>query len=325
MRSERETLKIKAASSFSTAAVIPVYNRAHLIGKAVASVQQQTRPLEEIVVVDNGSIDATSDTVRRLCEQDSRIRLVVLPKNAGPSVARNVGIDSTQCDWISFLDSDDQWTSEKHEKQVSALVNYPDAIASFTGLRYQHQDHYTDRIACSVSLHSLRCLNPFGTTSAAMVRRKALKNVGGFDSKLPTCEDWDLWIRLRSIGAFAVVPDPLVLYSQLEQIRLSHDREAMLSGHYQLFAKILEDIPSERDRRTISAYHKVCLGQNYLYNFREPTRAMVEAIRSLLLKRTREGENLIKGALRASVQNFLVRWHERTHQMTKSDPQNLNS
>jgi glycosyltransferase involved in cell wall biosynthesis len=317
VRSVRDTSKIKAGSSLSTAAVIPVYNRAHLVGKAIASVQQQTRPIEEIVVVDNGSSDATSDLVTRLSRQDSRIRLAVLPKNAGPGVARNVGIDSTQCDWISFLDSDDQWLPEKHEKQVSALANRPDAIASFTGFRYQHQDHCVDRIACPVSLHALRCLNPFAATSAVMVRREALKKVGGFDSKLPSCEDWDLWIRLRNIGDFAIVPDPLVLYSQLEEIRLTNDREAVLLGHYQLFAKILEGVSSERDRRTISAYHRVCLGQIYLYNFGEPTHAMVHAIRSLLLRRTREGENLIKGVIRTSAERLLVRRPKR-----KSHPQN---
>jgi teichuronic acid biosynthesis glycosyltransferase TuaG len=108
-----------------------------LVVEAIASIQQQTCSLDEIVIVDDGSIDSTPDVVQQLSLQDSRLRLVRLSESAGASAARNVGFNSTQCDWISFLDSDDRWMSQKHELQRNALANSPQAIASFTGIRYQ--------------------------------------------------------------------------------------------------------------------------------------------------------------------------------------------
>jgi glycosyltransferase involved in cell wall biosynthesis len=115
-----------------SAAVIPVRNRSTLIVEAIASVQRQTQPPEEIIVVDDGSTDGTPDLVDRLSKADGRIRLIALPKSEGASAARNVGINSSQCDWICFLDSDDQWMTQKNELQSRALANWPEAVASFT-------------------------------------------------------------------------------------------------------------------------------------------------------------------------------------------------
>ena len=299
---------MKYGNSSYTAAIVPVHNRAMLVGKAIASIQQQTRPIDEIVVVDDASTDETPDAVMRLAGQDRRIRLVVLSKNGGASAARNVGVDSTQCDWISFLDSDDQWMSEKHEKQVNALASHPDAIASFTGIRFQHTNDYFDRRApCQINLHDLRKLNYLSTTSTAMIRREIFKKVDGFDSTLLSCQDWDLWLRLRSIGDFAIVPEPLVVFNQTEQTRISLNRAAVLSGHHQVFARSLSSISARKERRIITAYHHVRLAQIYLWDFKEPIHAVVPALKSMLLHRTQEGKALLKEALQTIVPTVLRR------------------
>ena len=87
----------------ATAVIIPVRNRALLLGKAIASVQKQTCQVDEIIVVDDGSTDDTVVAATQLSRQDSRIRVVVLAKNIGASAARNAGIDATECDWIASL------------------------------------------------------------------------------------------------------------------------------------------------------------------------------------------------------------------------------
>ena len=213
----RDTTTGKRVSSLRTAAIIPVRNRTSLVVKAIASVKQQTCPLDEIVVVDDGSIDSTPDVVRKLSLEDSCIRLVRLPESVGAGAARNVGVNSTRCDWISFLDSDDQWMSQKHELQKNALANCPQAVASFTGIRFQYKDGHDDFPAPSeITLQALRKSNYLGSTSTAIIRREALMQVGGFDPNLPSCQDWDVWIKLRRIGSFAITPEPLVLFNQTE-------------------------------------------------------------------------------------------------------------
>ena len=273
-------------------------NRPSLVLKAIASVQKQTCSLDEIVVVDDGSIDSTPDVVGKLSFQDSRIRLVRLPESVGASAARNVGVNSTQCDRICFLDSDDQWMNQKNELQSNALADYPQAVASFTGIRYQYEDCHTDVPAPSeITLRALRKLNYLGSTSTAMIRREALMQVGGFDPTLPSCQDWDIWIKLRRIGGFAIVPEPLVLFNQAERVRISRNKEAVFAGHRQLFARILKDVPDRKERRMVAAHHQIRLAQIYLWDFGQPLPAIATAVRSLALCRTADGKKLLKTAL----------------------------
>jgi glycosyltransferase involved in cell wall biosynthesis len=295
-------------SSLRTAAIIPVRNRTSLVVKAIASVQKQTCPLDEIVVVDDGSIDSTPDVVRRLSLEDSSIRLIQLPESAGASAARNVGVNSTQCDWITFLDSDDQWLSQKHKLQKNALANHPQAVASFTGIRYQYKDGHIDVPAPSdITLQALRKRNYLGTTSTAMIQREALMQVGGFDPTLPSCQDWDVWVKLRRIGSFAIVPQPLALFNQTEPVRISRNKEAVFAGHRQLFARILNDVADREERRVVAAHHQVRLTQIYLSDFGQPVAAIATAVRSLALYRTEDGEQLLKAALRGALRNILNR------------------
>jgi glycosyltransferase involved in cell wall biosynthesis len=282
-----------------TAAIIPVHNRPSLVVDAIGSVQRQTRQLDEIIIVDDGSTDETPDVVSRLSKQDSRIRLVALAKSGGASAARNVGIDSSQCDWISFLDSDDEWMPRKHEMQVHALANLPNALASFTGIQYRFQDGRYDVSAPNpITLQALRSSNRLGTTSTAMIRRSALKKIGGFDRTLPSCQDWDLWIKLKRIGEFAVVSEPLVVFNQTQQCRISRNREAVLAGHSILFARVLEDVSDPKERRIVCAHHQIRLAEIYLKDLREPIPAVKAALKSLILHRSKDAARILRSALK---------------------------
>ena len=156
-----------------SSAIIPVRNRASLVSRSIASIQLQTHPLDEIIVIDDGSSDGTPDVVTRLSRDDSRIRLVALAVGQGASTARNVGINLSQGDWICFLDSDDAWLPEKHDLQSRALTKNLSAIACFTGIRYQHRDHDDDVDAFDPSPAELRRGNNLGSISTAMVRRNS--------------------------------------------------------------------------------------------------------------------------------------------------------
>lgn len=101
----------------SISAVIPTYNRAALLMRAIKSILSQTRPVDEILVIDDGSIDDTLD----VCNRFGATVKYIHQANAGPAVARNLGISKAKSKWIAFLDSDDTWTPRHIEHIVSAI------------------------------------------------------------------------------------------------------------------------------------------------------------------------------------------------------------
>src|SRR5262249_44002403 len=98
----------------SVSVVIPAYDRAHTIERALSSVRRQSHSPLEILVVDDASSDTTREVVGRI--DDSRIRVLGLERNHGPAGARNAGVAAAKGRWIAFLDSDDEWAETKLEK-----------------------------------------------------------------------------------------------------------------------------------------------------------------------------------------------------------------
>jgi hypothetical protein len=290
----------------SSAAVIPVRNRPSLIAAAIASVQAQTLPLDEIIVVDDGSTDDTPEVVERLSKIDSRITLVRIPKSGGAASARNLGIKAARSRWICFLDSDDSWMAEKHEWQSKKLAEVPEAIASFTGVRCRWPNRELDMLApVGITLTDLRQLNYLNTTTTAMVRRDVLEKIGSFDPQLPSCQDWDLWIKLRKIGEFAIVPEPLVIFNQAETVRISFNKKNVLTGHSVVFQRALQDVSDAAERRTISAYHQIRLTEIFV-QFEQPFAAITAALKSLFYRPTTRGRKVLWLAVK-SIKSLFIR------------------
>ena len=114
--------------------ITPAYNSARFITETIKSVQTQTYPRWEMIVVDDGSQDNTRELVESKAEEDGRILLVRLSKNAGPAVARNTAMEKARGRYIAFLDSDDLWLPTKLEKQLASMQE-KDAAFSFTSYR----------------------------------------------------------------------------------------------------------------------------------------------------------------------------------------------
>lgn len=202
--------------------VIPTYNRSKLVTRAIESVLAQTYPHDafEVIVVDDGSSDGTSEIIQRL--YGDRIRLLSRASNSGVSAARNVGIDAANYDLIAFLDSDDIWFRQKLEKQVETMQDkrvvlcysnwfQPAVFGSIDrfstiGLRFVDYAYTFD-----TPLQTL--LRPQGSgiwTSTCIVRKEHLRRCGGFDERMKICEDLRLWIRLATQGSFVALQEPLV-------------------------------------------------------------------------------------------------------------------
>lgn len=237
-------------------AVIPVKNRPVLIAQAITSCLGQTSVPDEIIVVDDGSDDATPDVVMEMARTESRIRLIRRDTSGGAAVARNDGAAHAAGTWLAFLDSDDRWHEEKTAQQLQLAARHPDAPAIFCGIRYAYAER-KPRIGLPppfVGPGDLAASNVLATTSTALVRKDRFDSVDGFDADLPTCEDWDLWLKLAKLGPLPVVQAPLVEYTYEANNKLSRDVAKLMLGHELVFARILAEI-GKGGRGRMSALH----------------------------------------------------------------------
>lgn len=234
--------------------IIPTCDRCHLIERALQSVLGQTFGDYEIIVVDDHSRDDTVEVIKRL--QDKRIRCISRSQRGG-AAARNTGIEAACGDYLAFLDDDDAWHDSKLQSQVEIFQNRPEVALVYTGAVHihQHNDHvyktviprYRGRI-----FQTLLERNVIGTTSSIMVRKEALLAVGAFDESFPSCQDWDLYLRLAQYWAIDFVPEALVDF-YLHPVRITRNNAARIEGRKMILEKYASNING--NRRIMSRHH----------------------------------------------------------------------
>jgi len=190
--------------------IIPTYNRAHALGRALDSVLAQSYPAFEVIVVDDASTDETAD----LLANYQGIQIIKLTTNRGVSAARNAGIGQARGEWIALLDSDDSWAPEKLAMQVAAAEQEPqmrifhtDEIWIRNGKRVNPMKKHSkpDGWVYEASL-ALCCVSP----SSILMHRSVFERCGVFDESLPACEDYDLWLRLFNRYPVRLIDELLV-------------------------------------------------------------------------------------------------------------------
>lgn len=199
--------------NFTVGVVIPTYNYAHGVSRAIESVLAQSRPAEEIVIVNDGSTDDTLDVAAGF---GGRVRCVT-QANGGGAAARNRGVRELRTDWAAFLDQDDEWLPEKLERQCGALSCVPKAAFCCTGAHvYEDEKSRGDFVPDPARIaRGFRYRNCFGSASSYMIRRDAFLALGGFRETQKTyAEDWELAVRLYLRFPFCAVPEPLIRYSE---------------------------------------------------------------------------------------------------------------
>jgi glycosyltransferase involved in cell wall biosynthesis len=189
--------------------IIPAFNRAHTLPKALDSVLSQTLKPREIIVVDDGSTDETNAVLANypgLC--------IISQDNRGVSAARNMGIKKAGGEWLAFLDSDDEWLKEKLEKQWDAiciddkLICHTEEIWIRNGQRVNPMKKHKKFGGIIYE----RCL-PLCviSPSSVMIHRSVFKDVGVFDESLEVCEDYDLWLRICAKYSVLFIDEPLIV------------------------------------------------------------------------------------------------------------------
>ena len=220
--------------------IIPTYNREKLIGKAIKSVLEQTFSDFELIVVDDASTDQTQTAVEQF--QDLRIRYLHHQKNAGVCAARNTGLAAAQGRYIAFLDSDDEWRSDKLEKQIARFETAPERVGViYTWLQIIDEQGNSQKLRQPTARGDLQqdliYDNIIGTPSTLMVKRDYIQKTEGFDTRLRCCEDWDMWLQLARYCEFDVIEEPLVQYrNHAEKGRGSTNHSAVVTG-YMIFSQ----------------------------------------------------------------------------------------
>ena len=191
--------------------VIPTYNRIALVERAIDSVLRQSIKPFDIIVVDDGSDDGTSEMIQKKYRSIN----LVQQQNSGVSAARNNGIKHAKGDWIALLDSDDEWTEKKLENQVNRLIKNPDYHFCHTneiwirnGVRVNQKKRHQKYGGYIFD----KCLDICRISpSSTLFKKNILEHVGWFDTQLPVCEDYDLWLRITADYKILFVDEPLII------------------------------------------------------------------------------------------------------------------
>ena len=192
--------------------VIPTFNRAHVMKKAIESVLNQSYSNFILHIVDDGSTD---ETAHYLQEYSTHPKIKLYHQlNAGVSSARNLAALNSQGEWISFLDSDDEWIPTKLDEQIAFLKKNPDC-------RFLHSEELWIRNGVRVNpklKHNKQTDNLFMRSlefclispSTVIIRRDLFLQHNGFDCSFVVCEDYDLWLKILTNEEIGFLPTPLV-------------------------------------------------------------------------------------------------------------------
>jgi len=181
--------------------IIPTYNRAQLLKCAIESTINQTFPYWELIIVDDGSIDSTEQTVSSYCKKYNRIYYFKNPGKGG-AAARNYGISKSKGEYIAFLDDDDVNLQHSFESQLNAANK---AGSAFIVSGYEVRDRDSNKIKSQIKLELKG--RGAGFPSRWFIKRELLEKVAGFDESFPSMQDIELSYRLAQQEIFALHDD----------------------------------------------------------------------------------------------------------------------
>jgi glycosyltransferase involved in cell wall biosynthesis len=237
------------------AVVIPVRDRATMLADAIASVAAQTMGDHALVVVDDGSRDASAAVAAAALASARLPGRVLRQPPRGVAAARNAGAAALDSRWVAFLDSDDLWLPRKLERQMAWLAAHPGYRLAQTEERWVDRGRHRNPRACHRKEERLfprgleRCLV---SPSAVVIARDLWEGSGGFDVSFPVCEDYELWLRLALREPVGLVPETLVVKRGGHADQLSRSTWGLDRFRVAALAKLLAVAPlAPAERRAV--------------------------------------------------------------------------
>ena len=189
--------------------VITAFNRVSTLARAIASVMTQSYKVSEIIVVDDGSSDATSEVAKMYPDI-----LLLRQNHMGVSIARNNGVMMASHEWVAFLDADDTWHPKKLAFQVAYHKKHPDSLISYTDetwIRNNKDCPIPKKFRKPETVLFEKSLDYCNISpSSVLINKEYLERLGGFDENLEVCEDYDLWLRILKEDKIDLVPQKLI-------------------------------------------------------------------------------------------------------------------
>ena len=232
--------------------IVPAYNAAATLPRTLESVRRQTFADYEIIVIDDGSSDATMVEVAEIASIDPRV-LVIRQSNAGVASARNSGIAQARGRFLAFLDADDTWDQNHLEIHVARFAQDPSLAVSFSATRYiDGADRFLGRTTTpqvAYTTAELLATSPCTTASAIVVRTEVVVMTGGFNDRMRLgAEDQEWLVRIRSRGFIVSGTSAAWVSYRADQEGLSSHLERMLEGYRQMLAIVWTYEPELVDR-----------------------------------------------------------------------------
>jgi glycosyltransferase involved in cell wall biosynthesis len=225
--------------------IVPVYNCASYLAQALDSILAQTQSITEIILVDDGSTDATPEVAAKYSHCTRYIR----QENRGPAAARNTGLTAASGELISFLDADDLWHPEKTMRQMLALQSDPSAgicLAQVQNFWIEELAHERDRLKD----------HPFTkpvlgyVCQALLARREVFERVGNFDQTLRIGEDTDWFTKVRSAGIRQVSVPSVLVYRRIHGKNISYEMYRSHDARAALLENVLRHRKQQRETTT---------------------------------------------------------------------------
>ena len=238
--------------------IIPTFNRYIFLARAVTSIYNQTVLPKEIIVIDDGSTDNTSQI-----QKDFPDIIYIYQKNSGVSSARHIGIKRDMFDLIAFLDSDDEWDCTKLEKQIKFHQEHPHILMSYTDEKWV-RDGVEVKVPKKYQKYSGyifdRCLSHcIIAPSASLVHCSIFEKVNLFDENLEVCEDYDLWLRIAINYEIGLVEEKLITKYAGHENQLSFKYWGMDRFRVKSLEKLVDTEKKEIVRSILGKKYKLLL------------------------------------------------------------------
>lgn len=235
--------------------IIPMFNRQSTIIRCLDSVFRQTYPADEIIVIDDGSDDSSVSVVQSL---GNKLVKILTQEHLGAQVARNYGIREAVGNWIAFLDSDDEWTPNKLERQVEEIRNTEEEVLIFSN-GYKQKGGKKELFGLLVPEENIfqeTLRRSFILFPTILVQKRSLEKIGYLDKKVVAFQEWDTGIRLSRICECLYIDEPLFYWNRENNDTITDNDEKYILGKKYIIDKYKDDMIKYVGKSCVRTHYK---------------------------------------------------------------------